>query len=200
MGDAPETSLHEPSVHLPSDLPTKPFSFGPPPVSVAAGKAEGRPEQAEVKPVVRSFVRFVHQLSTTAYFTVQHRSKTPLPLHSQSLILASAAHRTPITSSPPLSLQITDHRPSHAFETGAVVISQVRYCPVATCLVEHQPLHPEERRRRLWTGTLARALPLSCARYGPELLGGRAAHFIRPLRTTPVPTGGGPILWNRPRA
>jgi hypothetical protein len=119
-----------------------------------AGKAEGRPEQAKVKPVVRSFVRFVHPLSTTAYSTVQHRSETPLPLHSQSLILASAARRTPITSLPPLSLQITHHLPSHIFETSAVVISQVRYCPVATCPVEHQPLHPEQRRRRPGLGRL----------------------------------------------
>jgi hypothetical protein len=159
VGDAPETSLHEPSVHLPSDLPTKPFSFGPPPVSVAAGKAEGRREQAKVKPVVRSFVLYRSLPAAcshypTAYSTIQHRSETPLPLHSQSLILASAARRTPITSLPPLSLQITHHLPSHIFETSAVVISQVRYCPVATCPVEHQPLHPEQRRRRPGLGPL----------------------------------------------
>ena len=64
---------------------------------------------------------------TIRLHTVLHYSETPLPQHSQSLILASQAPRTPITLSPPLSLQVTDHRPSHVLESRAVVISP-KYC------------------------------------------------------------------------
>jgi hypothetical protein len=122
-----------------------------------ASQKAGQSRQRSSQSFVRSSVSSTHYPCShypTAYSTVQHRSETPLPLHSQSLILASAARRTPITSLPPLSLQITHHLPSHIFETSAVVISQVRYCPVATCPVEHQPLHPEQRRRRPGLGRL----------------------------------------------
>jgi hypothetical protein len=175
---------------------------------------QGTPEQAKVKPVVRSFVHRPPSTTPLGPCTVllspsactplplsdciylQRCSETPLPPHSQSLILAPQARSTPITLEPPLSLQVTDHLPSHAFDTGAVVISPSTVLPRG-----HVPsraptsTYPEEARSSKppldWT--LARALPLSCARYGPELLGGRAAHFIRPFRTTPVPTGrGGP--------
>ena len=171
MGDPPETSLHEPSVHLPLSLCLA-CRLNPPfrPSTGLRGR-QGTAEQPKVKPVVRQSTHYsppplgawycialclpaACSHYPTAYCTVQHRSETPLPLHTQSLILASAARRTPITSSPPLSLQITHHLPSHIFETSAVVISQVRYCPVATCPVELQPLHPEERRRRPGLGRL----------------------------------------------
>jgi hypothetical protein len=215
VADPPETSLHEPSVHLPpreSGVPTKPsLSALHRCVRGRQGKKAGQSRQRSSQPFVRPPI--IHYslfttpqplystypycsllLAVRSHYSTAYCTETALPLHPQSLILASAsaARRTPITPSPPLSLQVTDHLPSHAFETSAVVISQVRYYPVATCPVEHQPRHTEETRRRTWTGTLAQALPLSCARYGLELLGGRAAHFIRPFRTIPVPTGRNP--------
>lgn len=149
MGDPPETSLHEPSVHLPClACRLNPHSRPSTGVRGRQGRTK-QPEVRPVKPVVRSF----HSPQSTHYHspplgactvsllpsaafkcaptirlhTVLHYSETPLPQHSQSLILASQAPRTPITLSPPLSLQVTDHRPSHVLESRAVVISP-KYC------------------------------------------------------------------------
>lgn len=115
-------------------------------------------------------------------------------IHSRSS-LPSAARHTPITFPPPLSLQITSaHLPSHPSHV-ALSDQHPRDKPTTVVPRGHVPSSstnlyvPEETRPLPWTGTLARALPLSCARYGPELLGGRVAHFIRPLQ---IPTGRGP--------
>jgi hypothetical protein len=116
-----------------------------------AGQSRQRSSQSFVRSSVSStdYPPLHTLLYSTAlrhlYHCIHNRSSLPLP---------HAARRTPITSPPPLSLQITHHLPSHIFETSAVVISQVRYCPVATCPVEHQPLHPEQRRRRPGLGRL----------------------------------------------
>ena len=151
MGDPPETSLHEPSVHLPClACRLKPPSRPSTGVRGRQGRTK-QPEVRPVKPVVRSFhspqsthyhspplgactVSLLHSAAfkcapTIRLHTVLHYSETPLPQHSQSLILASQAPRTPITLSPPLSLQVTDHRPSHVLETRAVVISPSTVLP-----------------------------------------------------------------------
>jgi len=207
-GDPPETSLHEPSVHLPC-LACRLNPHFRPSTGVRgrqAGKGKAKAGKQYLSPSVRSSQSFtiprrsyvlpVCFNPTIRLHTALHTLRHPLPLHSQSFILASACRRRT-----PHAVRLSHSRPHCRYISPSSLLfdrrrrrdkakyrsipwpraqssTNLRIRRFSTAAASHQ------------TGTLARALPLSCARYGPELLGGRAAHFIRPFRTSPDPAGG----------
>lgn len=89
MGDPPETSLHEPSVHLPlsGGVPTKLNPHFRPSTGLRGRQGrQGRAEQAEVKPVVR-FVHPIHHPSALVQYRYCSSFASALPL-SDCILLA----------------------------------------------------------------------------------------------------------------
>jgi hypothetical protein len=201
VGDAPETSLHEALSTSPvSGVPTKPSLS-----ALHRCPWQARQGRADRGQASRSFVHrspslgactVVYcialcaptiRLHTVLSCAVQSCFETPLPLHAQSLILTSAAaRRTPITLSPPLSLhtdQITSPQPRFRDQRRRDKPSTVLPRGHVPCRAPTSTSRRKSTADLDWDSCTSTAAVL-CARYGPELLGGRAVHFIRPFRAT----------------